>query len=152
MIKLELLKESDLDEILQLENLCFPEDPWSRMSFETEIENPLSVFFVARDEESQLIMGYGGIWLMHDVADITNIAVHPDYRREGIGRKLLEFLVQIAREKGMVAITLEVRKSNEAAQKLYETAGFVCCGTRKRYYQGTEDALIMTLELETMEG
>ncbi len=152
MISLTLLQKSEIDEILQLELLCFPEDPWSRMSFENELENPLSVFFVARDEESGRMMGYAGIWLMYDVADITNIAVHPEYRREGIGRKLLNLLIQIAKEKNMTAITLEVRTGNLAAQKLYESAGFIHCGTRKRYYQGKEDAMIMTLELETTEG
>ncbi len=151
MISLTLLQKSDIDEILQLEHRCFPEDPWSRMSFENELENPLSVFFVARDEESGRMMGYAGIWLMYDVADITNIAVHPEYRREGIGRKLLNLLVQIAKEKNMTAITLEVRAGNLAAQKLYQSAGFIHCGTRKRYYQGKEDAMIMTLELESME-
>ena len=152
MIEISLLESSDLDEILELEELCFPEDPWSRLSFENEIANPLSVFFVARDEQTGSMMGYGGIWLMYDVADITNIAVHPEYRREGIGRELLQLLIKIAREKEMTAITLEVRESNLAAQKLYESVGFVHCGTRKRYYRGIEDAKIMTLEFETVEG
>ncbi len=152
MIQLELLKESDIDEILVLEQLCFPDDPWSRLSFENELTNPLSVFLVARDDETRKMMGYGGIWLMYDVADITNLAVHPDYRREGIGRELLQVLIQIAEEKGMNAITLEVRESNFPAQRLYESAGFVFCGTRKGYYRGTEDARIMTLEFKTMEG
>ncbi len=151
MIVMSLLKKSDIDEILVLEELCFPDDPWSRLSFEKEVDNSLSVFFVARDEETGSIIGYGGIWLMYDVADITNLAVHPDYRHEGIGQKLLQLLVQIAREKKMTAITLEVRESNLPAQKLYESAGFVYCGTRKRYYQGVEDAKIMTLELKSME-
>ncbi|MBO5364601.1 MAG: ribosomal protein S18-alanine N-acetyltransferase [Clostridia bacterium] len=151
MIFIELLKESDIDEILKLEELCFPEDPWSRLSFEKELDNPLSVFFVARDEETGKMIGYGGIWLMYDIADITNIAVHPDYRQEGIGRELLQLLVRIAEEKKMTAITLEVRESNLPAQKLYESAGFIHCGTRKRYYQGIEDAKIMTLELKPTE-
>ncbi len=151
MILISLLKQSDIDEVLTLEKLCFPEDPWSRLSFENEVDNPLSVFFVARDEETGAIMGYGGIWLMYDVADITNIAVHPDYRREGIGKELLQLLIRIAREKKMTAITLEVRESNLPAQKLYESAGFLYCGRRKRYYQGIEDAMIMTLELKALE-
>lgn len=151
MIMIRLLEKSDIDEIVSLEKICFPEDPWSRQSFEAEIDNPLSVFFIAKDEENGKMIGYGGIWLMYDVADITNIAVHPDYRQEGIGRKLLSLLVQIAKEKKMSAITLEVRESNLPAQKLYESAGFVHCGTRKRYYQGREDAKIMTLEFPVLE-
>ncbi len=151
MISICLLEKSDIEEIFQLEQLCFPEDPWSRASFETEIDNPLSIFFVARDDETGCMMGYGGMWLMHDVADITNIAVHPDYRREGIGGELLKLLIQIAKERNMSAITLEVRESNVPAQKLYESAGFVHCGNRKRYYQGKEDARIMTLEFSHTE-
>lgn len=151
MIKIHLLEKKDIDEIVQLENICFPEDPWSQLSFETEVENPLSVFVVARDEGTEKIIGYGGIWLMYDVADITNIAVHPDYRGEGIGRKLLQLLIKIAREKRMSAITLEVRESNIPAQRLYESAGFEHCGIRKRYYQGKEDARIMTLEISALE-
>lgn len=151
MILIRLLEASDIDEIIQLEKLCFPEDPWSRLSFETELDNPLSVFFVAVDEESGKMMGYGGMWLMHDIADITNIAVHPEYRREGIGKNILNLLVKIAKEKEMTAITLEVRESNIPAQKLYESAGFVRCGIRKRYYQGREDAIIMTLDFSTLE-
>ena len=151
MILIRLLEASDIDEIIQLEKLCFPEDPWSRLSFETELDNPLSVFFVAVDEESGKMMGYGGMWLMHDIADITNIAIHPEYRREGIGKNILNLLIKIAKEKEMTAITLEVRESNIPAQKLYESAGFVRCGIRKRYYQGREDAIIMTLDFSTLE-
>lgn len=151
MIEIRLLKKSDLDEIFLLEQLCFPEDPWSKHAFETEVDNPFSIFFVARDEDVGKMIGYGGIRLMHDIADITNVAVHPDYRGEGIGRKLLELLIRIAKEKNMTAITLEVRESNQPAQRLYSSAGFVHCGTRKRYYQGREDARIMTLEFSSME-
>ena len=151
MILIRFLEASDIDEIIQLEKLCFPEDPWSRLSFETELDNPLSVFFVAVDEESGKMMGYGGMWLMHDIADITNIAVHPEYRREGIGKNILNLLIKIAKEKEMTAITLEVRESNIPAQKLYESAGFVRCGISKRYYQGREDAIIMTLDFSTLE-
>ncbi len=147
MIQLQLLSKEQLEELFYLEQRCFPEDPWSKSMFESELSNPLSVFVTAVDEETGALIGYGGVWLMYDAGNITNIAVHPDYRREGIGRRILELLTQICREKGMETITLEVRESNSSAQQLYLAEGFALCGRRKRYYQGTEDALIMTKEL-----
>lgn len=147
MIKMNLLKPEDIDGILELENLCFPEDPWSRLSFENELENPISVFLIAKEEETGRLVGYGGVWMMYDVGNITNIAVHPDYRREGIGREILKLLVQVCREKEMSSVTLEVRKGNLPAIGLYEAENFQVCGLRRRYYRDFEDALIMTKEL-----
>ena len=115
--------------------------------FESELTNPLAIFLVAVDETKHRLIGYGGVWLMYDVGNITNIAIHPDYRREKIGSQLLSVLESICTEKGMVSITLEVRESNLPAQKLYEKSGFSYCGRRKKYYQGIEDAMIMTKEL-----
>lgn len=148
MIRIDLLCESMIDAVLELENLCFPEDPWGRISFEHELTNPFSVFLVATDDESDAVVGYGGLWLMYDAGNITNIAVHPQYRREGIGSRILELLTQISAERGMETITLEVRRSNLAAQKLYEKNAFSVCGIRKRYYQRKEDAIIMTKQLK----
>ncbi len=147
MIQIELLTEDVLDEILALEQLCFPDDPWGRLSFENELSNPLSVFLVAKDIDSNKVIGYGGVWLMYDAGNITNIAIHPQYRREGIGSKLLDLLTDICMERGMETITLEVRVSNLPAKTLYETNGFLVCGVRKKYYHGKEDAFIMTKEL-----
>ncbi len=152
MVCIKMLDKESLDDVLELEKICFPDDPWGRISFENEISNPLSIFFIAIDDEKEKVIGYSGVWLMYDVGDITNIAVHPDYRREGIGTRLLGLIVDICREKGMESVTLEVRESNIAAQRLYETKGFKVCGIRRRYYQGKENAIIMTLELGGKEG
>lgn len=151
MIQVTILEEKDIEQIVALEQCCFPDDPWTRGLFEQELENPRSVFLVAKDSKTNQLIGYGGIWLIYDTGEITNIAVRPDYRREGIGSKILTLLTQICVEQGMDAITLEVRESNQAAQKLYESKGFLVCGRRKRYYQGKEDALIMTKELRKEE-
>ena len=148
MIQVSCFKAEHLDAVLELEQLCFPEDPWSRASFEQELSNPLSVFLIAIDEDTNQLVGYGGIWLMYDAGNITNIAVHPAYRREGIGSKLLELLTEVCQESGMETITLEVRESNLPARALYERRGFVLCGVRKNYYQGKENAMIMTKELK----
>ena len=147
MIQIGILTEDLLDEVISLEQICFPDDPWGRLSFENELSNPLSIFLIAKDEETGNVIGYGGVWLMYDAGNITNIAVHPQYRREGIGRKILALLTDICMEKRMDIITLEVRESNLPARALYEAEGFSVCGIRKKYYQGKEDALIMTKEL-----
>ena len=147
MIRMELLRTEDIEAVLELEKLCFPMDPWGRIAFEDEVDNPISVFLTAVDENSGELVGYGGLWLVYDVGNVTNIAVHPDYRRTGIGREILGVLIRICREKGMAAITLAVRHGNLPAIRMYENAGFQACGLRKRYYQDNEDALIMTKEL-----
>ncbi len=147
MIQISILTSDMLDEVLKLEQICFPDDPWGRLSFENELTNPLSVFLVAKDDETNTVIGYGGVWFMYDAGNITNIAVHPQYRREGIGSNILALLTDICIENSMDTITLEVRESNLPAKALYESKGFSVCGIRKRYYQGKEDALIMTKEL-----
>lgn len=148
MIRIERLTKGNLDAVWELEQICFPEDPWGRISFENELNQDHSVFLVAYDEEENMVVGYGGVWFQYDVGDVTNLAVHPDYRREGIGRKLLELLIGLCCERGMQAITLEVRETNTAAQKLYEGAGFTVSGIRKAYYKDRENAIIMTYQLQ----
>ena len=143
MINFEMLNEDNVHEVWELEKLCF-DDPWELNAFTSELSNKISVYVAARDEKNGKIVGYAGVWLMYDCANITNIAVAPDYRREGLGGKMLELLTDVSRERGMDSITLEVRASNAPAIALYEKHGFVSCGLRKRYYQGREDALIMT--------
>ena len=143
MISFEMLSEDNVNEVWELEKRCF-DDPWELKAFTSELENKISVYFAARDEESGRIVGYAGVWLMYDCADITNIAVDPDFRREGLGGKMLELLTDVSRERGMESITLEVRASNAPAIALYEKYGFKECGLRKRYYKNNEDALLMT--------
>lgn len=146
MIEFELLSKDNIAEIWELEKICF-DDPWSYNSFERELDNNISVYIVARTVETRKVVGYGGIWLMYDYADITNIAVSPESRRLGLGGKILELLVDISREKNMESINLEVRASNIPAIKLYEKYGFIKNGLRKRYYKGKEDAVLMTKTL-----
>ncbi len=146
MIIFEMLSEDNVSEVWELEKICF-DDPWDIKAFTSELDNKISVYFAARDEESKKIVGYAGVWMMYDCANITNIAVAPEYRREGLGGKMLELLINVSRERKMETITLEVRASNSAAIALYEKYGFVKCGLRRRYYQGNEDAVIMTRQL-----
>ncbi len=147
MIKIELLSRENIDNVWELEKKCFPDDPWSYESFEKELDNGISVYIVATDDNTGEVVGYAGVWFMYDCANITNIAVDEGFRREGIGGKLLELLIELSKERNMESITLEVRTSNIPAIQLYEKFGFISCGCRKRYYQGKEDALIMTKQL-----
>ena len=137
-----LMKEKDIDEVLQLEKLCFPV-PWSRDAFRMEVEqNQCARYYVVR--ENNLLIGYGGMWLILDEAHITNIAVHPEHRRKGVGRLLMETLMEEAARLNMERMTLEVRVSNTAAITLYKSLGFEEGGIRKGYYSNDrEDALIM---------
>ena len=95
------------------------------------------------------IRGYIGMWLIIDEGHITNLAVHPAYRRRGVGRLLLKNLIQTGKRYGLRRLTLEVRQTNLAAQNLYMEFGFTTVGVRPRYYlDNHEDALIMWKELE----
>ena len=135
------MTSEDIDDVLVIEELCF-EDPWSREAFESEMSglNPC-VYFVAVQEDR--ICGYMGVWHILDEGHITNVAVHPEYRGQGIGRMLVETSISDGMSKGIEAFTLEVRKSNDTAQELYKKCGFESVGIRKRYYANNEDALIM---------
>ncbi len=147
MIQIAPLKDADIDIVLTIEKRCFPNDPWNRISFEEELQNPLSRFYVLTDTEVGAILGYGGVWLMYDTGNVTNLAVSPDCRRQGLGRRLLTKLIDVCIEENMASITLEVRRSNTAAKALYASMGFTVQGMRKQYYKDREDAVIMTKDL-----
>lgn len=136
------MEEKDLDRIMEVEKGAFT-TPWSRNSFLLEItKNRLAKYFVA--EVDGLPVAYGGIWLILDEGHITNIAVDKEYRRLGIGEKILEALIDASRIHQITAMTLEVREDNEAAKKLYKKHGFVEYGIRPNYYaEENQDAIVM---------
>ncbi len=120
--------------------------PWSVNFFRQELQVACARSVLV--EADGKIVGYVLFWLLPGAIDIHNIAVHIDYRRRGIAHMLLDRVVAEARGRAILRVLLEVRKSNLAAQKLYETKGFVITGIRKGYYSDNgEDALAMTLEL-----
>lgn len=122
-------------------------DPWSYEALAEECHNPSAIYYVAEFEGQ--IAAYGGVRVVLDVADVTNIAVAKAYRRQGLGRQLFMRLILAAREKGAQTITLEVRKSNEAAKRLYSSYDFKPIAVRKAYYRSPiEDAEIMQLKIE----
>lgn len=159
----------DIDQVLEIEALSF-KTPWLRASFENELlMNNLARYMVCivdddgtshRDgtiasHRNGTIAGYIGCWHIVDEGHITNIAVHPNFRRHGIGKALIEELMGYARSQKIESLTLEVRVTNEPAIKLYQHYGFKSAGVRPKYYQDTnEDALIMWAHLgdETLEN
>lgn len=145
MIRLERMTDAHISQIAQLEKLCFS-DPWSENSVASELKNPLSLWLVALDGDT--VAGYIGSQSVLDGADIMNVAVHPDYRRQGIGRDLVLALVSALQENGIRFLMLEVRQSNAPAIALYEKLGFQQVGMRPNYYRNPkENALIMRKEL-----
>lgn len=130
----------DFSEIEHTYNSDF-DDFWKPLNLKTELENPNSKYIVAKIDNN--IVGFAGVWFSVDDAHITNIVVHKNYRHNGIGSVLLERLIELAKVK--LSLTLEVNTKNENAQKLYLKYGFKNLGVRKKYYNGTEDAFIMTL-------
>lgn len=143
------LKIDDIDAILQIEKSSF-ETPWSRRQFEDEFNNRDLTIPVGAEVSGRLT-AYAFLWIIMDECHLANIAVHPEWRRKGIGRELLGQVVEIAREKNCVKMMLEVRKSNRSAIALYEQSGFHKVGIRKHYYRDgflrTEDAVLMDLDL-----
>ncbi len=134
---------------MEIERQSFP-SPWPRQFFLSELSQPHSTTLVARHPASAggQIIGYIIFWILIDELHILNLAVHPSYRRRGIARRLLHEAMHRARVRGCHTAWLEVRPSNLAARRLYESCGFRLLMTRKRYYDDTgEDALVLSREL-----
>jgi ribosomal-protein-alanine N-acetyltransferase len=136
---------ADLDEVMAIERTSF-RYPWSSRFFLEELQVACARSVLAEIEGR--IVGYVLFWLLPSEVDIHNIAVHIDFRRQGIGQALLQRVIEQTRNRESSLVTLEVRVSNTSAQRLYESMGFVAKGLRKRYYSDDgEDALIMTLDV-----
>ena len=136
-----------LDEVAELERICFSV-PWSRNMLAEELDNMLSAFLVALDDSGRVV-GYAGVQVVLDEGYITNVAVRPECRRQGIAGKLLQVFLDFAKGNRLAFLTLEVRASNYDAIALYGSRGFRSVGRRKNYYEHPkEDAIIMTLEFD----
>lgn len=139
-----LMNQSHIAQIAALEQRSFT-DPWSGQSIASELENPLALWLVA--EEKGRVAGYIGSQSVLGEADMLNLAVAPEYRRQGLGTRLIEMLETALRQQGVYSLTLEVRPSNEAAIALYEKLGFFQVGLRRNYYEKPrEDARILRKE------
>jgi ribosomal-protein-alanine N-acetyltransferase len=136
----------DLDAILEIERASFA-NPWTREMFEHELQHPqVSHTFVIRTPDVP-VAGFCVVWILFDEIHINNLAVRPDGRRAGLGRTLLTAVLREAVALGGRRATLEVRRSNAAAIRLYESMGFRATGVRRAYYSNPdEDALVLGLD------
>ena len=139
-----VMNETHVAQVAELEKLCFS-DPWSLRSITSELSNPLSLWVVAVAGDT--IVGYVGSQSVMGEADMMNLAVVPEHRRQGIGRRLVEELVSRLTANQVKSLTLEVRASNDPAIALYHEMGFQAVGRRPGYYRNPkEDALILRKE------
>jgi len=145
---------ADLDAVVAIERVAFTDPPWSRDSFAALLGDPYVLFLVATASSPTPVgpapvIGYVVTSTVADEADLANVAVAADRRRQGIGRRLVDAAIDGARAAGARTMYLEVRESNLAAVQLYHARGFVPVGRRRRYYrQPVEDALILQLTLD----
>ena len=140
------IREDDVRQIHEIEKLCFAM-PWSEESILHDVKENVVARWLVMDDGTGRVLAYAGMWFVLDEAHVCNVAVHPDCRRMGYGRRIFEALEHLATENSMSMMTLEVRRSNVAAQNLYHACGFQDVGYRKRYYEDNkEDALIMFKE------
>ena len=124
------MRPEDIPAVLEIERGSFS-TPWPPEAFTQELShNRMARYLVAR--QGGAVVGYAGVWLMVDEAHITTFAVHPDWRRQGVGRRLMHALLMVATEMRAARMTLEVRVSNLAAQALYRGHGFKIAGRRER--------------------
>lgn len=141
-LKIEKMTSSHIEEIANLEKECFS-SPWSADGLKSELDNNFARFYVAFSGEK--IAGYIGSHNVLGEVYITNVAVFSEFRRKGIGKTLVEFLVDEMKKENADFVTLEVRKSNLNAISLYEKCGFEKVGERKNFYEKPiEDAILMT--------
>ena len=139
-MELLLMRAEHLEDVAELERLCFAE-PWSARALELLLGDGAFAFVCTEDG---VAVAYGGMLTVLDEGQITNVAVHPAYRRRGLGRRVLQSMLCEAEKRGLREISLEVRASNQAAITLYEQAGFLRVGRRRNFYkQPVEDALVM---------
>ena len=139
-----LMNASHVEAVAQLEQRCF-NDPWSINSIASELNNPLSLWLVALDDGN--LAGYVGSQSVMGWSDMMNLAVAPEYRRQGVGEELVNALIKRLQENQISCLTLEVRVSNQNAIALYSKLGFQQVGRRPNYYRNPkEDALILRKE------
>lgn len=143
-VKIVPMAAEHLDRLEQLERMCFSR-PWSKKMLAEELDNQCVAFLVAVEPETEKAVGYAGLLVVADEGYITNVAVDPSCRRQGVAAQLLQVFDNFAKGNHLAFLTLEVRPSNAAAIALYEGFGFREVGRRRNYYDlPKEDALILT--------
>ena len=146
-----LAGDQDLAEVMEIDRSSFA-TPWTREMYEAELRNASISSIVVLRLPNRPVVGYCSYWLVVDEVHINNVAVRPEYRGQGFGRRLVEHVLLEGREKGALRALLEVRRGNNPARQLYEHLGFVAIGTRRGYYSDpVEDALILARDLQISE-
>ncbi|MGC4378793.1 ribosomal protein S18-alanine N-acetyltransferase [Fictibacillus sp. Mic-4] len=141
-----LAKVSDIPDILEIERISFP-TPWTEEAFYNEIVHNQFAYYLIIEVDFKPV-GYCGVWVVIDEAHITNIAILPEYRGQGLGEAILAQALRLAKRYGARKLSLEVRVSNSVAQSLYRKLGFQEGGIRKNYYSDNgEDALVMWVKI-----
>jgi ribosomal-protein-alanine N-acetyltransferase len=144
-VAIQKMTEDDLDEVVEIEKATFA-DPWPKRAFKYDLSSDYSMPLAAKIDNS--VVGYASVYFVLDEMQIGNIAVEPGFQHRGIGAKIMQYIIDEAKRLKIAHIYLEVRQSNENAQKLYLKFGFVVSGRRRLYYRHpTEDALIMVKEI-----
>jgi ribosomal-protein-alanine N-acetyltransferase len=139
----ETMRRRHLRKVLEIEEQLYPR-PWTNHTFVSELSQMRAgnrYYLVAYVGDT--MVGYGGLMFSADDAHVTNIAVDPAWQGRGVATEIMLDLVLLAHDRGCVAMTLEVRHTNVVAQNLYRRFGFVPAGVRKRYYENTDDAIVM---------
>ena len=139
---IEQMTENHIKDISEVENLSM-KSPWSEKMFIEEINSKFAMYRVAVSDNKAI--AYMGMHCVCGEGHITNIAVHPDYRRKSVATTLINHFIDYAKENKFEFVTLEVRESNTPAIECYKKLGFQEVGVRKKYYEHKEDALLMTL-------
>jgi len=142
---IQKMTPEDLDEVLAIE-VSGSSTPWSRRMFSEEMQNPGSCCFVIRIEIElkQPVIGFICFRNIAEESELLNLAVHPHYRRLGVGRKLMQFYIDFSSQRGVKTFYLEANSSNERAIRLYQHFSYQSFGMRKKFYQKRFDALLMT--------
>ncbi|MBI3757291.1 MAG: ribosomal protein S18-alanine N-acetyltransferase [Deltaproteobacteria bacterium] len=143
-VVLRPLAEADLPVVLMIEGSSFS-SPWTQAAFVHELQSPHSCLTIA--ERAGAVLGYLCCWYVADEVQILNVAVHPNYRRQGVAERLLRYALDIGQQNGAQSANLEVRRSNLPAIQLYKKFGFREAAVRRGYYADGEDALSMVRPL-----
>lgn len=136
---------ADLDAVMDIERESFAA-PWDAKVFAAELDHHDKFVDLLRGSDGKIV-GFTNYWLVHDEVHLLNIAVAADARRQGHGETLLEHVLRFAQRKGCRLVTLEVRRSNQPARRLYRKYGFRAIGIRPNYYENREDAIVMLFDL-----
>ena len=145
-IMISAMRREDLDSIMEIERGSHP-SPWKPEVFLEELHRGWARVDLLRDDDDGRVLGFINFWLVGDEVHVLNVAVHPEARRRGAASRLLAHVTGFARQSSCRYVTLEVRRGNHGALRLYRRHAFRPVGVRPHYYEDGEDAIVMLLEL-----